>query len=112
MSYGRMPRAERGLAAEVAGWLARAEREDAADDAEHGPDRHGDELPDWVKDKQARLERVRAAKAALEAEAQADPPPEDVEPGPSSGMSDRGRPQRDGGPGAGAAPSPTPTAAS
>jgi transposase len=100
MSYGRMARAEVELAAEVAGWLARAEREDAADDAEHGPDRHGDELPEWVKDKQARLERVRAAKAALEAEAQADPPPEDVEPGPSSGMSDRGRPQRgpDGGP--------------
>ena len=94
MSYGRMARAEAALAAEVAGWLARAEREDAADDAAHGPEKRGDELPDWVKDKQARLEHIRAAKAALEAEARADPPPEDAEPGPSSGMSDRGRPRR------------------
>jgi hypothetical protein len=94
MSYGRMARAEAALAAEVAAWLARAEREDAGDDAEHGPEKRGDELPDWVKDKQARLEHIRAAKAALDAEAKTDPPPEDAEPGPSSGMSDRGRPRR------------------
>ncbi|HEX6011456.1 MAG TPA: IS1182 family transposase [Geminicoccaceae bacterium] len=100
MSYGRMARAEAELAAEVAAWLARAEREDAADDAEHGADRRGDELPDWVADKQARLERIRAAKAALEAEAKAEMPPPNAEPGPSSGMSDHGRPRRapDGGP--------------
>jgi len=98
MSYRRMARAEAELAAEVAGWLARAEREDAADDAAHGPERRGDELPEWVKDKQERLERIRAAKAALEAEAEAPPP--DAEPGPSSGMTDHGRPARakDGGP--------------
>jgi hypothetical protein len=100
MSYGRMARAERELAAEVAGWLEEAEREDAADDAEHGPDQRDDELPDWVKDKAARLEHIRAAKAALEAEAKAAAPPEDAEPGPSSGLSDHGRPRRapDGGP--------------
>jgi len=100
MSYGRMARAEAELATAVAGWLERAEREDAADDAEHGPEQRGDELPEWVKDKETRLERIRAAKAALEAEARADPPPEDAEPGPSAGMSDRGRPRRapDGGP--------------
>jgi transposase len=100
MSYGRMARAEAALAAEVKGWLARAEAADAADDAEHGADRRGDELPDWVVDKQTRLERIRAAKATLEAEAKAAMPPPDAEPGPSSGMSDRGRPRRapDGGP--------------
>ena len=98
LSYGRMARAEAELAAAVAGWLARAEREDAADDAEHGVDQRGDELPAWVKDKQARLEHIRAAKATLEAEAEAPPP--DAEPGPSSGMTDHGRPARapDGGP--------------
>jgi transposase len=102
MSYGRMQRAEAELAAEVAGWLARAEREDAADDAEHGPDQRGDEPPGWVKDKEARLERIRAAKAALEAETEAPPPA--AEPGPSSGMMASGRPRRaqDGGPPAGA----------
>ena len=71
MSYGRMAQAETALAAEVAGWLAQAEAADAAEDAEHGPEQRGDELPDWVADKQARLARIRAAKAALEAEAKA-----------------------------------------
>jgi transposase len=100
MSYGRLRRAEAALAAEVEGWLAAAAAADDADDAAHGHDRRGDELPDWVADKQARLERLRAAKAALEAEAKAEPPPPDAEPGPSAGMSDHGRPQRatDGGP--------------
>jgi transposase len=98
MSYGRMQRAEAELAAEVADWLAQAEAADAAEDDEHGPERRGDELPAWVKDKQARLAKIRAAKAALEAEAE--PPAADAEPGPSSGMTDHGRPARapDGGP--------------
>jgi transposase len=94
MSYGRMASAEAALAAEVEGWLAQAEAADAAQDAELGPERRGDELPDWVADRAARLERIRAAKAALEAEAKADPPPPAAEPGPSSGMVDHGRPAR------------------
>jgi transposase len=111
MSYGRMTRAEVELQAEVAGWLAEAEAADAADDAAHGPEQRGKpvlgpaqpdpwELPEWVKDKQARLAKIKEAKAALEAEAQAEPPPADAEPGPSSGMMDGGRPRRapDGGP--------------
>jgi transposase len=100
MSYGRMAQAEAALASEVEGWLAKAAAADAADDAAHGEDRRGDELPDWVADKQTRLARIRAAKAALEAETKAAPPPSDAEPGPSSGMSDHGRPRRaaDGGP--------------
>ena len=69
MSYGRMQEAEDKLAAEVAQWLARAQAADAEEDSEHGPDRRGDEPPDWMKDKQRRLERFRVAKAELEAEA-------------------------------------------
>jgi transposase len=100
MSYGRMQAAEAALAAEVQGWLAQAEAADAAEDAKLGPETRGDELPDWVADQQARLERIRAAKAALEAEAKAEMPPPSAEPGPSSGMVDHGRPTRapDGGP--------------
>ena len=45
MSYGRMKAAEAALAAEVKGWLAQAAAADAAEDAELGPDRRGDELP-------------------------------------------------------------------
>ena len=69
MSYARMVEAEAELAREVAEWLARAQAEDAAEDAEHGTTRRGDEPPDWMRDKQARLARIRAAKAELEAEA-------------------------------------------
>jgi transposase len=100
MSYGRMREVERKLAAEVAAWFARAAAIDAEEDRAHGPDRRGDELPAWVADKQARLAKIREAKAALEAEAK-EPPRDDSEgPGPSTGMMDRGRPRRaqDGGP--------------
>ena len=90
MSYGRMREAEKKLAAEVAAWFERAEATDAAEDREHGTERRGDEMPDWVANKAARLERIRAAKAALEAEAKAPPPPPDDDgPGASSGMKER-----------------------
>src|SRR5437867_6270952 len=69
MSYGRMQQAEAALAAEVAGWLARAAAADAADDSALGVAQRGDELPAWVREKQERLAKIRAAKAALEAEA-------------------------------------------
>ena len=71
MSYARMGPAEAELAAEVEGWLAQAEGADAAEDATLGADRRGDEMPGWMRDKQRRLERIRAAKAELEAEARA-----------------------------------------
>lgn len=71
MSYGRMVQAEAELTREVADWLDRAQREDAAEDAAHGADRRGDEPPEWMLDKQARLARIRATRAELEAEAKA-----------------------------------------
>jgi len=71
MSYGRMKRAEKELGAEVAGWLAKAAQLDQAEDRSLGKASRGDEMPDWVADKQKRLEKIRTAKAALEAEARA-----------------------------------------
>ncbi len=71
MSYERIVKAEDELAAEVESWLDKAGEVDAAEDAEHGTDRRGDEMPDWMADKQQRLARIRAARAALEAEAKA-----------------------------------------
>ena len=78
-SYERMAKAEGELAAEVKRWLDKAGEADATEDAEHGPDRRGDETPGWpdaarqsgMADKQQRLARIRAARAALEAEAKA-----------------------------------------
>jgi transposase len=69
MSYGRMQQAEVVLAAEVAAWLAQAAAADATEEAALGADQRGDELPAWVQEKQQRLAKIRAAKAALEAEA-------------------------------------------
>lgn len=69
MSYARMGPAEAELAAEVKGWLAQAEGTDVEEDAALGAERRGDEMPDWMRDKRHRLERIRAAKAELEAEA-------------------------------------------
>jgi transposase len=91
MSYGRMQQEEPKLAAEVKAWMDRAQAADDADDAEHGADRRGDEMPDWMANKQRRLERIRAAKAQLEAEAKTQPGAGDPDgPGPSSGMQQRG----------------------
>jgi flagellar biosynthesis GTPase FlhF len=70
MSYARMKTRQAELQAEVDGWLAAAEAADAEEDRLHGSKR-GDELPDWVADKQKRIARIAAAKAELEAEAKA-----------------------------------------
>ena len=71
MSYERMGKREAELQAEVDGWLKAAEAADAAEDKAFGADRRGDEMPDWVANKQARLAKIREAKAELEAEAKA-----------------------------------------
>jgi transposase len=70
MSYERMKKREAELAAEVDRWLKAAAAADAEEDKLYG-EKRGDEMPDWVADKQKRLQKVRAAKAELEAEAQA-----------------------------------------
>jgi transposase len=68
MSYERMKKREAELQAEVDRWLAAAEAADAEEDKLHG-DKRGDEMPNWVADKEKRLAKIREAKAALEAEA-------------------------------------------
>ena len=83
MSYRRMQEAEPALAAEVARWLAEAEATDIREDGAHGAAQRGDELPAWVANKQARLTKIRAAKAALEAEARAGAPPDAPAPPPA-----------------------------
>jgi transposase len=72
MSYGRMKRAENQLRAEVERWFQEAERQDREEDELYGADKSGDELPDWVWDKQERLKKIQQAKAELEAEAKAE----------------------------------------
>jgi hypothetical protein len=73
MSYERMEKRAAELEAEVAKWLSTAEAADAAEDKLHGRDNTGEEMPEWVADKQRCAERIRQAKAELEAEAKAKP---------------------------------------
>ena len=71
MSYGRMGEVEQKLEQEVAALLAQAAAVDAAEDAQHGKGRRGDELPAELARRESRLAKIREAKAALEAEAKA-----------------------------------------
>ena len=70
MSYARMADTEQRLHEEVRRLLDEAERVDAAEDAEFGPGRRGDELPADLARRETRLTKIRALKAALEQEAQ------------------------------------------
>jgi transposase len=72
MSYGRMGEAERKLEAEVAALLAQAQAVDAAEDAQYGKGKRGDDLPAELARRESRLAKIRAAKAELEAEARAE----------------------------------------
>ena len=71
MSYDRMQTEEVRWQQEIRERLARAEAEDQSDDAQHGANRRGDELPDERQRRESRLEKIRAAQAALEEEARA-----------------------------------------
>jgi transposase len=89
MSYDRLPQKRRQLRAEVEELLAQAEATDAAEDAEHGADRRGDELPAELQRRESRLARIREAKRALEARAKAaaaaaDPPADTAKPDPKA----------------------------
>ena len=72
MSYGRMREKHRQLRDEVKELLAQAEAADAAEDAEYGADRRGDELPAELQRRESRLTRIREAKRVLEARAKED----------------------------------------
>ena len=74
LSYDRMRIEEARLQQEIRKLLAQAEAEDQSDDAQHGANRRGDELPDELQRRESRLKKIRAAQAALEAEARGPPP--------------------------------------
>src|SRR5262245_60338310 len=55
MSYRTMKRTEDRLKAEVERWFREAERLDREEDELYGVNKSGDELPEWVRNKQERL---------------------------------------------------------
>lgn len=68
MSYGRMEKKAAELEKEVADLLARAEEADINEDALYGKGNRGDQLPEELRFKQARLQKIQEAKRALEEE--------------------------------------------
>jgi transposase len=66
MSYDRMKAEEARLQKEIAAILAEARATDDAEDLRHGPDRHGDELPDELARRQSRLAKIQGARKLLE----------------------------------------------
>jgi transposase len=70
MSYERLLAKRKSLEAEIEGWFQRAEREDAEEDEEHGPDDDGFSLPEGWEETLRRLGKVEKGQAYLEEQAQ------------------------------------------
>jgi transposase len=69
MSYARMGETEARLKAEIEALLKQAEATDAAEDAQYGKGKGGDELPVELARRESRLKKIAQAKAELEQEA-------------------------------------------
>ena len=69
MSYDRMGDKQKQLRDEVTQLLAQAEAADAAEDAEYGADRRGDELPAELQRRESRLQRLCEATQVLKTRA-------------------------------------------
>jgi transposase len=67
MSYGRMRDEEARLSKEIDELCERARSTDESEDERFGADRRGDELPEELQHRDSRREKIRAAKARLEA---------------------------------------------
>lgn len=89
MSYGRMRKRERELKRQVKELLKRAEEVDDEEDRRYGKGRRGDELPEELRFRERRLEKIREAKAALERRAR-----EEAQAGGQIGEEGRPQPRR------------------
>jgi transposase len=69
MSYDRMKDKEQQLRDEVKQLLEQAETADAAEDAQYGRHRRGDELPEELQRRESRLKKIKEAKRVVEARA-------------------------------------------
>jgi len=72
MSYGRMEKKVEELEAEVLLLLKEAQAVDDAEDALYGKGKRGDELPEELRFRQKRLEKIKEAMESLEQEAKAE----------------------------------------
>jgi hypothetical protein len=70
MSYERMLKTEKELKQEIDEILKRAQATDDAEDERYGKGKRGDELPEELRRRESRLEKIQEAKRALDEEAQ------------------------------------------
>jgi transposase len=68
-SYARMGETEQRLKQDIEALLKQAEQIDAAEDAQYGEGKRGDELPEELARRESRLKKIQQAKAELEQEA-------------------------------------------
>jgi len=87
MSYDRMKSEEEKLEKQIAAILGQAAEQDAREDAEYGPDRRGDELPEELQRRESRLQKIREARQRLEQRQKE----QDLEAGRSEGDDDPAR---------------------
>jgi transposase len=66
MSYERMKAQEKAIREQVKELLAQAAASDASEDVRYGKDRRGVELPEELRRRESRLQRIREAKRAVE----------------------------------------------
>ena len=69
MSYEYMQKEEERLHKEIAALLTKAKSADEAEDALHGSDKRGDELPAELSRRETRLAKIQEAKKVLETQA-------------------------------------------
>jgi len=69
MSYGRMKKKKEELEKEIEALLKKAEAADHEEDKKYGKGKKGWDLPDELKRRENRLEKIKEAMSALEAEA-------------------------------------------
>jgi len=69
MSYGHMQKRTDELKAEIARLMVEAQAIDEAEDVRYGKGKRGDELPEELRFRERRLQKIQEAKQALEEEA-------------------------------------------
>jgi transposase len=69
MSYERMLKTEKELKQEISEILKNAQAVDDAEDEKYGKGKRGDELPEELRRRESRLQKIQEAKRALEEEA-------------------------------------------
>jgi len=79
MSYGRINEKEESLKKEIEALLTAAKEMDESEDALHGEEKSGQEIPEELQFKKNRLKKIRNAKKSLEKREEAENPGKEID---------------------------------